>query len=230
MSAGVPQTGREALTGRILLTITSRRDFDTEAGAWDNVPARIALARAITQAIIEPVPTTPGMHALDYGAGTGLITLGIQPHVGSIAAADSSPGMLAQIEGKIAASGLAGVRTLLLDLEREPPPGDQFGLIVSAMTMHHIENVPSIVAALTGMLRPGGWLAVADLDPDDGEFHEDPTGVYHKGFERAGMAGLFVTCGLEDVTCETAHTLEKPAKGKGLREFTVFLVAGRKPG
>jgi hypothetical protein len=54
--------------------------------------------------------------------------------------------------------------------------------------------------------------------------------VYHKGFERAGMAGLFVTCGLEDVTCETAHTLAKPVKGKGLREFTVFLIAGRKPG
>ena len=212
------------------MTIPSRRDFDTEAGAWDSVPARIALARAITEAILERVPISPEMHALDYGAGTGLLTLGIQPHVGSIAAADSSLGMLAQIERKIAASGLAGVRTLRLDLEREPPPGEQFDLIVSAMTMHHIQDVPALVAVLSSMLRPGGWLAVADLDPDDGEFHEDPAGVHHNGFERDTMAGLFESRGLEDVTCETAHTLEKPVKEKGLRAFTVFLVSGRKPG
>lgn len=211
------------------MTDPSKRDFDAAASTWDSVPARIELAEAVTEAILDRIPVMPDMDALDYGAGTGLLTLGLAPHLASITAADSSSGMLAQLKKKIAESGLKGVRTLLLDLERDPPPDDEFDLVVSAMTLHHIENVPAVIESLAGMVAPEGWLAVADLDPDDGEFHADPAGVRHHGFERKKIARLFKDCELEDVTHETAHTIEKPVEGKGVREFTVFLVTGCKP-
>lgn len=211
------------------MTDSAKRDFSSEAGTWDDNPARLEMAINIVDAIISRVPLSPDMHVLDYGAGTGLVTLGLQPYVGSILAADSAPGMLAVLNEKITASRLANVDTILLDLEHDAR-NECFDLIVSAMTMHHIERVPEMICTLAGMLRPGGHLAIADLDLDNGEFHTDPAGVRHHGFDRDEILRLFADSGLTEVTVETAHTLGKEVPGKGRRDFTVFLAVGRKIG
>jgi ubiquinone/menaquinone biosynthesis C-methylase UbiE len=206
-----------------------KRDFDSEAATWDDNPGRVMNARAIANAIIGQVPLSGSMDALDYGAGTGLVTLALSPLVRSIVAADSAPAMLERLQQKAAASGLANVTTLALDLERHPAPSLSFDLVVSTLTMHHITDVEKVLRILCGFLRPGGHLAIADLDPDDGEFHAEPAGVAHHGFERESFRRLLTECGLVDVVVETANRLEKPVDGKGVREFSVFLATGRKP-
>jgi len=42
---------------------------------------------------------------------------------------------------------------------------------------------------------PGGFLSIADLDSDDGQFHEDKTGVFHSGFDRNVMRQYFSEAG-----------------------------------
>ena len=54
-----------------------RARFDRVAGEWDANPARVALARAVTEAIRASVPLRPDMAVMDFGAGTGLVTLGL---------------------------------------------------------------------------------------------------------------------------------------------------------
>lgn len=207
----------------------TKRDFDREASTWDDNPGRVMNAGAIADAIIRQVPLSRAVEALDYGAGTGLVTLALSSRVQSVVAADSAPEMLARLASKAADSGLANVRTLCLDLERDPAPALSFDLVVSTMTMHHIAGVREVLERLCGLLRPGGYIAIADLDPDHGEFHADPAGVEHNGFEREAFRGLLSGCGLVDVSITTANTLMKPVDGKGLREFSVFLATGRKP-
>jgi hypothetical protein len=56
-------------------------------------------------------------------------------------------------------------------------PEQRFHLIFSSMTMHHIEDVPSLIHSFYEMLDSGGFLAIADLDQDGGEFHADPRGL-----------------------------------------------------
>ena len=72
-----------------------KRDFNKASETWDDNPTRIELARAIADAVLRKIPISKDMDVLDYGAGTGLVTLALQPHVKSITAADSSQGMLA---------------------------------------------------------------------------------------------------------------------------------------
>lgn len=207
---------------------TGKRDFNRDAETWDDNPMRVELARAIADAIVRLVPISKDMDVLDYGAGTGLVTLALQPHARSITAADSSQGMLAKLNEKIAASGFPNVETMLLDLEHDPVPDRRFDLVVSTMTAHHIDDITALVRNLANTLRPGGHLAIADLDLDDGEFHTDSTGVRHNGLCRDKMKRIFADSGLGEVAVDTAHTLTREVPGKGEREFTIFLIVGRK--
>ncbi len=206
----------------------AKRDFNKEAQSWDDNPMRVQMAHHIADAILQQIPVSNEMDMLDYGAGTGLVTLALQPYVRSVTAADNSDGMLARLSEKAEASGLSNVKTKLLDLEKQAVPVDRYELIISSMTMHHLQDHRALISNLAAMLRPGGYLAIADLDLDDGEFHADQTGIRHDGFDRQEIVRLFAEAGLGQVTATTANTLTKEVKGKGPREFTVFLVTGRK--
>lgn len=54
------------------------------------------------------------------------------------------------------------------------------------------------------MLRPSGYLAIADLDLDGGEFYSDHTGVKHHGFDRNEMVRLFNESEFRDASIGTA--------------------------
>ena len=76
--------------------------------------------------------------------------------------------------------------------------------------------------------RTRGVLAIADLDPDGGRFHEDNTGVFHFGFERAAMRALFAETGFIDVRDSTATETIREAPDGSTRVFSVFLISERK--
>ena len=52
-----------------------RGRFDRVAAEWDSNPDRVALAGAVAKAIRKAVPLRADMCTLDFGAGTGLLTL-----------------------------------------------------------------------------------------------------------------------------------------------------------
>lgn len=201
--------------------------FDTAAAEWDQKQRRVDLAAAIA-AGIAALPLHQEMEALEYGCGTGLVGLALAPRLGSLIAADSSPGMLATLSDKIAAQGITNVRPLLLDLHSKDCP-QQFDLIFSAMTLHHINEVELILGKIVEGLKPGGILALADLDSEDGSFHRDnPTGVMHHGFDRAQLTAALRRLGLKSITVDTVHTIMK-TDGQGEKQpYPVFLLTAVK--
>jgi tRNA (cmo5U34)-methyltransferase len=204
-----------------------KTDFNIRAATWDENPQRVALSSAIVDVILKHIPLSKGMEVLDYGAGTGLVSLGLQPYVKSVVAADSAEEMLNKLNEKVLTGGIPNVRTILIDLEKNVIPELRFDVIVTSMVLHHIENVPGMISNLTKMIRPGGYLAIADLDSDDGEFHHDPTGVIHNGFERMYMEKLFADNQLTQVKTATAFKMTRDVKEKGMREFSIFLISGK---
>jgi 2-polyprenyl-3-methyl-5-hydroxy-6-metoxy-1,4-benzoquinol methylase len=205
-----------------------KKDFDKEAAQWDANPGRMKLAHDVADAIIREVLPTGEMDALDFGCGTGLVTMRLQPLVRSIKGMDSSRGMLAVLESKVRSQGLVNVRTKFLDLEHGGKVEGQYGLIVSSMTLHHVPDPAALIAQLSAALLPRGILAVADLDAEDGSFHGDNTGVLHLGFDRVLVKGLFEKTGLTAVREVTAAVVAKEIEGKGKREFPVFIIIGMK--
>lgn len=205
-----------------------KRDFDKDAESYDLKPGRVKLAQDVATAIISEVHLNSDMDVLDFGCGTGLVTLQLQPFLRTITGADSSHGMLDVLKSKIEEKKLTNVKTEFIDLGKSVELKDKYHLIVSSMTLHHIENIEYIIHEFYNCILPGGYLCIADLDSDNGDFHRDKTGVVHSGFDRAEMRGLFIAGGFHDVRDVTAASVVKDLSDGRSLEFTVFLMIGRK--
>lgn len=201
-------------------------DFDTRAGTWDDDPAKVRRAAAIAAAIHERVPLDGTTRLLEYGAGTGLVGQHLAMHVGPLTLADPSTGMREVAERKVA-DGLfpVGTRVLDLDLSRAPAPaGTEADVVVTAMTLHHIPELAPVLGGLAELLVDGGSLCIADLEHEDGSFHDhDPDFDGHDGFERAGLTAQLETAGFEDVRFTRCYELEK-----GGRTYPIFLATARR--
>ena len=205
-----------------------KKDFDKEAAAWDENPGRVKLANDVADAIIREAQPTSAMDALDYGCGTGLVTLRLQPLVRTIVGADSSSGMLDMLESKTKKQQLTNVQIRLVDFEHGGTLSGKFHLVVSSMTLHHVQDTAQLFKQWYELLLPGGVLAVADLDAEDGSFHGDNTGVRHLGFDRQYLGGLLMNAGFSAVRDTTAATMVRAVATGGSRSFPIFLlIAGK---
>jgi ubiquinone/menaquinone biosynthesis C-methylase UbiE len=207
---------------------TEKRDFDKEAASWDENPARVKLAKDIAHAIPTQIALTPEMDLMDFGCGTGLLTIELQPLVRSITGVDSSQGMLDIFNMKIAKLQLNTVSIVLLDLDKGDTLAGHYDLVLSNMTLHHIKEIEPLFAQFYKITNPGGCLCIADLDLDDGQFHVDNTGVFHFGFDRAALSKFFNEAGFDDVRDVSAAEVVKPGINGEMRKFPVFIMTGRK--
>jgi len=205
-----------------------KKDFNKDATSWDQKTGRVKLAHDVAYAIMNEVKLTHGMDVLDFGCGTGLLTLQLQPLVRSITGVDSSQGMIGVLDSKIDEQKLINVKTVLIDIEKGNVLNGKFHLVVSSMTLHHMENIESLLKQFYECLLPGGHLCIADLDSDKGNFHSDKTGVFHFGFDRAFMRTLLIQHGFHNVQDVTAARVVKDLPDGQPREFTVFLITARK--
>ncbi len=196
--------------------------FAHKSKTWDMNSKRVKNARAIADAILKNIKIDKTMTIMDLGAGTGLLSYFLSPFVKKIVAIDNSPSMLAEFESKCDRFACE-TQALLLDIEEAEISQLHFDGIVSSMTLHHIEDIPTLFHRLDTLLRPNGFIALADLDKEDGTFHSDNTGVHHFGFDRESLRKFAESAGFEEIRFETVSTIAKPR-----RSYDVFLMTARR--
>ncbi|MGD9662969.1 MAG: class I SAM-dependent methyltransferase [Porticoccaceae bacterium] len=195
--------------------------FAEKSADFDLNPFVTRLSAAISDAMVDSLTLDATMNVLDFGAGTGLISAKLAPLVSRIVAVDISPAMLAKLAAKPDLNGK--VTTRCQDL-LTAPLAETFDVVVSAMAMHHIEDTRQLIHTLAAHLKPGGQIALADLDSEDGSFHPaDTAGVFHHGFDRDNLRRLIENAGFSDIHFTTAHNAERE---NGV--FPIFLVTARK--
>lgn len=197
--------------------------FEEKSRDWDVNDVVRGLSATLGPAIIEHIALTTDMNVLDFGAGTGLISAHLAPRVNRIVAVDISVAMLDKLVAKNELRGK--VEAVCQDITAEPL-NRRFDLIVSAMAMHHVADTDQLIGTFAQHLKPGGLIALADLDTEDGTFHPVNTpGVYHAGFDRTDLQRLLTKRGFNDIHFFTPHTV-----AKNNRLYPVFLVTGRYTG
>lgn len=209
-------------------------DFDSRAKTWDSDPKKVERAAKVAQAIRAALPLQPGMTALEVGCGTGLLSFALQTDFAHLTLADTSEGMLDVLAAKIADSGVRNMTPLKLDLTTDPvsrqarQPASCFDVTCSLMTLHHIPDTGHILRQFHALLKPGGWLAIADLDAEDGTFHTDGATDVHLGFERAALQRQVESAGFGEVKFSTPYIIRKKI-GETEKSFPVFLLIAQKP-
>lgn len=207
---------------------TEKRDFNKVAAKWDENPGRLKMAESVFNTINSKVKLTKSMRILDFGCGTGLLSLHLLPLVNMVTGADSSVEMLEVLNSKIVDRNLQNIKTLLIDIDKGEKLTGEYDVVTSSMTMHHIENPVQLLKQFYSVITPGGVLGIADLDSDEGKFHEDNTGVFHSGFHREEMNSFFSEAGFKNINDFTAAEIYKPDKDGNINKFSVFLITGRK--
>jgi SAM-dependent methyltransferase len=115
-------------------------------------------------------------HIVDLGAGTGTGTFALLERFpgARVTAVDSSPAMLTGLERAARAGGLGDrVRILEADAGSGLPGITDADLVWASASLHHLEDPAAALGGIRAALRPGGVLAVAEMDglprflPDD---------------------------------------------------------------
>lgn len=166
MTASFPEHDREVAT--MFDRIAPRYDllnrvlsFGTDL-AWRR--RAIALARL-----------GPGERAVDVGAGTGDLTIGLlrASDKTSIAIAyDLAPRMLAIARARLDSAGLTRHAPVVVgNAESLPLPDASLDRVISGFTLRNIGDLPRALRETKRVLRPGGRAVLLELShPPDGRF------------------------------------------------------------
>ncbi len=203
-------------------------EFDHKAAEWDKNRMYHERAAAVAGEIRKVIPLNREWRALEFGPGTGLLSLLLKDQLKEITLIDSSAGMVKVLNEKIAAEGVENLRVLHLDLEQEDPGDEKYDLIYNLMVLHHVSDVEKIFRKFRDMLNPGGYLAVADLCSEDGSFHGlGFTG--HRGFEPDKLSAMLEERGFEDISHRKAYVIDKVMADGSKKQFEVFLMTASLP-
>ena len=159
--------------------------FDDEAKNWDNDPEKTERAIVFAKEIIDFIKPDKTLNALEFGCGTGLLSFQLKDSFKTITLADNSEGMIKVLQDKIVKEGVEDFKPLHIDSLESDLKINEYDVIYTLMTLHHIPDVNNIVKVFNSLLKRGGYLCIADLVKEDGSFHSDHDNFDgHNGFDR----------------------------------------------
>ncbi len=204
-------------------------EFDIKAAGWDQNPMHWDRSVAIVKELLRQVPVRKEMTAMEFGAGTGITSFLLKDHFNEITMVDSSAEMVKIMKDKVKAANTKNLKPLLFDLEKEEWTGNKFDLLITQMVLHHVNDLDNIFLKFSKIINPGGYLAIADLYPEDGSFHgEGFTG--HKGFDIDALADRLRNHEFGNISARKCFVINKKISETESRQFDVFLlIAFRAP-
>ncbi|MBF7075389.1 class I SAM-dependent methyltransferase [Streptococcus sp. HF-100] len=172
--------------------------FNHKAESFDS-PKNIFIADLIRQEVEKQIVDFSDKRILDFGGGTGLVTLPLAAQSKSVMLVDISDKMLDQARLKVEKQAIDNVYLLQQDLLTNPL--DQlFDIIVVSRVLHHMPNVEKTLAMFRNHLVEDGQLFIADFVKTD---------VNHHGFHLADLEGKLSQSGFSSVKSQIIYSAEE---------------------
>ena len=172
--------------------------FNHKAESFDS-PKNIFIADLIRQEVEKQIVDFSDKRILDFGGGTGLVTLSLAAQSKSVMLVDISDKMLDQARLKVEKQAIDNVYLLQQDLLTNPL--DQlFDIIVVSRVLHHMPNVEKTLAMFRNHLVEDGQLFIADFVKTD---------VNHHGFHLDDLEGKLSQSGFSSVKSQIIYSAEE---------------------
>lgn len=163
--------------------------FDQKAATYDTEEKEV-VAQTIRKELLRFVQET-NTKLVDFGGGTGLITIPLANQFQEILILDQSQGMLAQAEKKILAKELENVRLIHGDENKLPAGPD---IIFSCQVLHHIHDLKPTLLKMKTALNSEGQLIIVDFIKN-----ESLADQHHHGFDVEVLEKQIAALGFTDI-------------------------------
>jgi len=201
--------------------------FDTVAQNWDENKKHIHRTAAIAKDLKVIIAKKGYSTALEFGAGTGLLSFEMKDYFSEITLMDNSSAMIKIIEEKISEAEIQHFNPVFFDMEKNDYTAKTFDVIFSQMALHHVVDTEKIISKFYHLLNTGGLLAIADLYEEDGTFH-DREFSGHKGFNTDALSEIFSKHGFKQITFNPCFEMQKENPDKSIKLYPIFLLNAMK--
>lgn len=173
--------------------------FEQMASKYDTED-RIALAQVITKEVREVLGDSRSESLIDYGSGTGLVSLELTDLTKSVLLVDSSEQMLKIAKGKIERRDIANADVLYSDFIQEKPEF-KADIVLMSLVLLHIPDTDKILREMHEVLNEGGQLIIVDFDKHDEVSHPK----VHNGFNHEELKNRLSHAGFNPLEIRTFH-------------------------
>lgn len=161
----------------------------------------------------------PPLEVVDFGCGTGVLTVELARWARHVTAIDRSGSALGKAKAEATRQGLSNITFLEADLHALPLPGASVDLVVVSQSLHHVDSIEHVLAEGARLLKPGGRMVVLELLPHEEEWVLARLGHQHLGFDPAQVEKAMRAVGLE---AEAPRAAQREASSP----FKAFLLTG----
>ena len=173
--------------------------FEQMAKRYDT-EERIELAKVILKEVRPELRNSKSKSLIDYGSGTGLISLELSNSVDSILLVDSSKQMLEVAKAKISRNGITNSKVLYSDFTLETPEL-KADIVLMSLVLLHIPDTKKILQELFNIINDGGKLIIIDFDKNDKINHPK----VHNGFSHEELKKRLSEVGFKSIEIKTFY-------------------------
>ena len=179
-----------------------KHDFNYKAETFDS-PKNIFLANLVCQAVEKQIDLLSDKEILDFGGGTGLLTLPLAKQVKSVTLVDISEKMLEQARLKAEQQDIKNIQFLEQDLLKNPME-QEFDLIVVSRVLHHMPDLDEALSLFHQHLKEDGQLLLADFTKTEANHHR---------FDLAELEKQLIEHGFSSVHSQILYSAEDLFQG-----------------
>jgi len=158
------------------------------------------LANVITEEVKNKLQDSQSKSLIDYGSGTGLVSLQLVDLVDSVLLIDSSREMLKVAESKISNAGMTNAKILNADFTKKSHELNA-DIIFMSLVLLHIPDTQKIVQELYSTLNENGKLIIVDFDKNEKISHPK----VHNGFSQEELKKLLSETGFKTTEINTFY-------------------------
>ncbi|MDQ0230177.1 class I SAM-dependent methyltransferase [Metabacillus malikii] len=161
---------------------------------------RIEIANIIVKEVRPHLQNSKTKTLIDYGSGTGLVSLQVTDLVESVMLIDSSKQMLEVAEAKIKQQSITNATVLYSDFT-EATPDLKADIVLMSLVLLHIKDTKKILQELFNILNDGGQLIIIDFDKNENINHPK----VHNGFIHHELSKTLSEVGFTSIEIRTFY-------------------------